>query len=181
MEYFYSVKSHQTENMFSESYKCTYFLGKLAKARVILRAIMWMIVTYYAIRLTIVAVNYPSLQNYLIVGVFWLVSASALIVFCFRSRIYARRQMKQCCTIAGKSEIYSEAFFYEDHFVYCSALYKAAEEVPYIAINDIRETPNYYCIITSSSYVYTLEKNGFEGNKAVEAYEFLCSKINKKR
>lgn len=177
MDYLFRVKTANTKKKAYEIEKYTAFSEKRAILKFVIQVIILLGLLCYTAVLTPSLLSSGRVDDVVLTILCWIIWGGVLIVICFRHRINAYRYAKEFGILNEESPKYSEAFFYENHFQFCSALSATTESVPYTDIINIIETPNYYCIITIAKSIYAFEKAGFENNVAKEAYQFLLSKI----
>lgn len=177
MDYLFRVKTRHSKRKAYEISKYTAFSEKKGILKFVIHVLILLGLVYYTTTLTPSLIDSPYIADVVLIVLCWIVSTGVFLVLCFRHRIYAYRYAKEFGITNEQSSKYSEAFLYENHFQFCSAISSATESVPYADIKNIIETPNYFCVVTISKCIYAFEKAGFENNTAKEAYQFLLSRM----
>lgn len=179
MAYRYRAKTKDTLQRHRETYWPIRFQTPGGKVLLLIQVALVGVMLYAVCDLTRLSVTtdrgYIEFV-YLIAG--WLLTLLLLFRVLFQAQIAARKKMKENDRVSGKTERASETLFYEDRFCFHSAIADTVNTVPYSEVSKIKETKNFYLIFTKNRAVCICEKAGFEGDRAEEAYQFLCSKVH---
>ena len=139
MDYLFRVKTANTKKKAYEIAKYTAFSEKRAILKFVIQVIILLGLLCYTIALTPSTLNSALVGDVVLTVLCWVIWVVVLIVICFRHRINAYRYAKEFGILNEESPKYSETFFCENHFKFCSALSAATESVPYTDIINIIE------------------------------------------
>ncbi len=172
------VRTEQSRQLDQEVYWSLFFYRKGAKRRLVISYILLGLLIILFLRDLSLLFVYHSLPYICMTIVYAVMLAIASYRLIFQGRIYGRAREKERKKLVGDRTVYSEMFFYEGEFCFCSAVSNAKHSAPYRDVDKVEETDHYYVIFLHNNQAFIFSKTGLVEGNLQQALFLLMSRGN---